>query len=221
MADPVINMMLPVGSDEDPDVAVSFRVFDSDADTDTSTLDLTFTSPSATIPVIVNGVFQPGYTGTIVTVTTITWVTLIIHPLFEVGGWQATAYVEDALGGSVTDSWNWSVVADTPEVSNKQPNGVTTGELNKLSVTITDTWGIDVSSINWSVEWSPGNRYDYVTNGVINPLSVGQIIEIDDPGTGPRHVEIIVHETIPPDSEYNGRLYTFALDAESIVGVSI
>lgn len=107
---PTITNESPLGSDESALATVSFDTND-DTLVDSTTIDLDLTDPSAVVHnAIVNGVFQPGYGGTIQPNGTNGFdVRLTYHPLFDVGAWQADAYCEDVPGKSASSTWAFTV----------------------------------------------------------------------------------------------------------------
>jgi hypothetical protein len=220
MAAPNIQNWTPTGASEDPDVNITFEVFDSDADQDPNTIDLDLTGPSGTVSAIVNGAFQPGYNGTISTGAgaKTTFVTLSTHPLFEVGAWQADVYVEDALANSDTQNWGWTVIANAPTITNQSPLGVTTGTLEKISCVLGSDWGLDMTSLSLTLTDPVGVVSTAISGGAFQTGFSGVIVQINDAGDGPKIVEIIINTW--PDLT-NGALYTFSLSIDDAVGQSL
>lgn len=109
-APPTISNNTPTGSDESSEVTVGFDCAD-DGQVNLLELDLDLTTPApSTINAIVDGVFQPGYSGTINANASNGYdVRLSNHPVFEPGAWQADAYVEDDAAASATLNWSWTV----------------------------------------------------------------------------------------------------------------
>lgn len=112
---PAISDTLPVLSDENADVEVSFRIGDLQSNVDLATLEVVFTfdplgSPVA-VDVISAGAFQPGYNGTIVANGIGGYdVAISTHPDFVEGDYQADVSVQDDVGEEGTAQWTWGVV---------------------------------------------------------------------------------------------------------------
>lgn len=111
---PVIEDMLPIEVDEDFDVDVSFTISDLQDNVDLTTLDVSLTFDPLGTPVIyqviISGIWQSGYSGTIVTNGAGYDVVIDTHPNFAVGDWQCDVYVEDTIDASATGQWDWGVV---------------------------------------------------------------------------------------------------------------
>jgi hypothetical protein len=216
MADPVFAGNNPSnGSTQPPEIFDLYADFsDADGDLDPNTFDFSLTDPdSNTIDVVINGVFQPGYSGILEGSTSYLRARVPSPPLFKVGLWRADVYIEDVLGGHSSGSWTWTVESDPPMISKKKPAGVTT-ELKSIGFLATDNWGIDVSSMEFEIVSALGKVYPIVSGGVIQPPFSGVIIEIDDPGTGPKHVELVITEFEIP----NAQIVTINLSLSNIVG---
>jgi len=105
---PTFSNKTPTGGAEQPDVDVSFTV-DDDAQVIEETIQAAFTGPGpVTYQAIVDGVFQPGFGGTITPNGNGFDVEITTHPLFDEGSWQIDVEAEDdgALVG--TDSWSFT-----------------------------------------------------------------------------------------------------------------
>lgn len=119
---PVIINGLPTGLFEQPSVDITFSVIDDRGSAVSSTLDVVITHDPGGSPtiynVILNGVFQSGFSGTI-TANAFNGFDVVVdtHAAFADGLWQADVYVEDDLGLSDTDSWQWRVALRVLPVS--------------------------------------------------------------------------------------------------------
>lgn len=112
---PAISNTLPVDPDEGRDVEVSFRIGDLQSNVDLDTLDMVITFDPLGSPVaedvLVGGVFQPGYGGTILANGVGGYdVTISTHPNFLEGDYQADVSVRDEVGAEGTAQWTWGVV---------------------------------------------------------------------------------------------------------------
>jgi len=94
----------------DSDITVAIT---SMAGTDTTTLNLDLTDPLAAVfNVIIGGVFQAGYTGTIATDATTGVVTVTVEtaPIMMPGLWTVDVDVDDLIGENNAFSWTFTVV---------------------------------------------------------------------------------------------------------------
>ena len=107
---PTIYDETPTGSDESAEVVVGFDCAD-DTSVDPLTIDLDLTDPSLVVHnAIIDGIFQPGYNGSIIPNGSNGYeVRLSGHPQFDVGAWQADAYVEDGAGAGASLNWSFTV----------------------------------------------------------------------------------------------------------------
>jgi hypothetical protein len=215
---PVVTPENPSGI-VNPDALISFSCSD-DIEVDENTIQLELTDPDAnTIDVIVNGVFQAGWSGTITANGSNGFdVAVTGHPLMDLGIWSVTATVDDTLGETDSDSWGWTVSADAPALQDSGPVGTTT-ELSRIYAQVTDDWGIDTSTIELSVVPPVGVPLVATTGGVIQAGWTGSIIELDDIGNGPR--EILIELSGWPELPRAGQLWRFDLDLTSVTGLTL
>lgn len=214
---PVITPTGPIGTGT-PGDDISFTCSD-DIQVDSATIQLELEDPDLnTIDVIINGVFQAGYSGTITANASNGFdVAVTGHPLMDLGVWSATATVDDTLGETDSDSWGWTVSADAPALQDSGPTGTTT-ELTRIYAQVTDDWGIDTSTIELSAVPPVGAPLVAITGGVIQAGWTGSIIELDDIGDGPR--EILIELSGWPELRA-GQLWRFDLDLTSVTGLTL
>lgn len=146
---PVISSALPTGTVV-PETSISFSTAD-DSDQPSATIDLEVAfpgDPSAT-DIIINGVFQSPYTGTIVANGSNGYdVSVNAIPMPE-GTYTATAYCEDDIGQSDTEVWGWTVAStqDPPALSGQEPASILRRSDEVIRCTVTDHYGIDLSTL--------------------------------------------------------------------------
>lgn len=106
---PTVTGLTPVGT-VDRDAPLSFTCSDN-TDVIANTITLYLTDPALAVHlVIVAGVWQAGYTGTILANGTHGFdVDLLTHPVWAEGAWTATAVVFDGYGSPGGDVWGWTV----------------------------------------------------------------------------------------------------------------
>jgi len=140
---------LPEGSGIFFNTPITYSVRGSTDPIVQNTLDLTVSFPMCAndIPVIVNGVIQPGFSGSI---TANAYNGFDVSVIFAgAGGWgeqdySVEVYAEDDIGGSATDSWNFSSLYDLPDetppvVSNFSPlPGEVLDPLDPIQFDVTD-----------------------------------------------------------------------------------
>ena len=109
---PAIFDPLPSGGEERPDVAISFKVSDERGFVDQSGLNLTIESQGGPVAVLVAGVWQSGFSGTI-TPNAYHAFDVVAQPdvVLAEGSWTATATVYDQEGASDVEVWGFAVVA--------------------------------------------------------------------------------------------------------------
>jgi phage tail-like protein len=105
---PTVSGGYPTGSSEDRDVEIGF-VCEDDQQVDIDTIDLNLAGPGGSLDAIIGGVFQSGFTGTITPNLNNGYdVVLDGHIDLVTGLWTATATVEDGLGASGSDNWQFT-----------------------------------------------------------------------------------------------------------------
>lgn len=193
---PAISGESPTGSAEDPDVIASFVSEDADGDISASGIDLEFLDPdSVTHDVIVAGAWQAGYSGTIAANGGGGYdIDVTGHPLFKVGLWRATATVTDDSGMSRSSTWTWTVSAAggiTAEMIS--PGKTVTGEaIERVILRVLSDWGLDIGTLDLAMSPSVGETMSVIAAGVVQPGWAAILIELDDIGYGPRHLDIMV-----------------------------
>lgn len=146
---PVISSALPTGTVV-PETQISFSTSD-DNSSPSSTIDLevTFPGDSVATDIIVNGVFQSPYTGTISANGSNGYdVTVNAIPM-PVGSYSATAYCEDDAAQSDTEIWTWTVAStqDPPSLSAQSPASIMLSSSDSIQCQLQDYYGFDMSTL--------------------------------------------------------------------------
>jgi len=171
---PYITNTLPVGSDNRYDTNLSFSIYDDDGMVVQGTIDLTVTMPlcPADIPVIVDGVIQSGFTGTILA-NPYGGYDVSVIPDRESGwgerAWTADAYAEDDIGAMASANWSFGTVVAIPDttppvVDNFVPTpGSQIDDDQVVQFDVTDDSGVFTRKV--VVAKFPNGREEVIHNG--------------------------------------------------------
>lgn len=211
---PTYGSEAPTGSSVVPDADVEISISD-DVSVTQASIDLDLTDPdSTTHNVIINGVFQSGWNGTISANGSNGYdVVVNSHDPFIVGLWTCDVYAEDACRGA-DYSWSFTVIADPPSVRSTIPDSgeVVMENPSSIFVSVEDDWGIDTTTVDLVATSSKNETLQIISGGVFQAGYYGTI-QVN----GYTGVDILVHW---PDLE-NGLNWRFDLDLTSIVGVDL
>ena len=218
---PVVTGTGPVGTVA-PNADVEFTTTD-DVQVDTTSLRLHLTDPDLNVLVaLTGGAWQAGYGGSIVANGSNGFdVKLATHPPFAVGVWSAEGYCTDVPGLSDTDTWGWTVAADSPTVTLQSPLGATT-DLVRIGCRCLDDWGFDLTTLSLTAKPSdsrPGDVLTAISAGAIQAGWAGVIT----PSVGNPTVLDIVLTSWPAalDAVFPSKLWTFTVSCDTIVGTSL
>jgi hypothetical protein len=218
MAAPVMTGTAPVGVAVAPNEAIKATCTDDVQVTQNSIL-VNVTDPNSTVHnAVIGGAIQAGWSGTITANGGNGYdITITPDDLMIVGAWSAYAYCEDGGAASDNDTWGWTVVADAPTIEQRSPIDIET-DLVLIGARLRDDWGLDTTTLDMKVTPAADQPRDIIIAGAFQTGYTGSIIPLDDAGDGPREVTIVVRTWVALPQ---GRRLTFAIDIESVVGVSI
>ncbi len=218
---PVISSEAPTGVAVAPDANISFTTSD-DAQVIQNTIDLTLTPPGLPAdPVIVNGVFQGFYTGTVVANGTNGFDVTVDPVPMIVGAWTAVAYCEDVYGASDTAPWGWTVIADPPTISNQFPTGSVL-DLSSIRFTLLDDYGLYIPTLEIRAIPAAGTPLVVYTGAAFQTGWGGIVVETGVIyWTEPTRVDVTIN-TWPDDFEESSpRRWTLEVAITSIADVEI
>jgi hypothetical protein len=217
-APPALGTGSPTGSSQSPGVTVSID-WEADAGASAAGTDISFTDPDLAVHnVVVSGVFQTGYSGTIPTdAATSGTISISTHPDFAGGTWSVSVSIEDQVARSDSDSWSFSVTSANyiNRVRSLIAGNefITWGSENSPDTTGTSfpgpgTFGVDTADFcvslenrivneyrNRAVDSTDGNFYYWSTS---SPDTTGT--SFPGPGGAVAMTDYVVHEIIYYDA---------------------
>lgn len=146
---PTIGEILPVnGTTVTPTTPIKFDVSDErQVDADTIGLELDFPDTSG-VDIIVAGVFQSPYTGTIAANGTNGYKVTVDAIPMPTGTYTAYANCDDTSGGSATElSWTWTVASSVVPTLTTTSSGVVFSASDPIRFTVSDPYGVDLSTV--------------------------------------------------------------------------
>ena len=211
-AAPVVTGTAPVGVAVDPADWIVFTTTDDDQVTE-ATIDCALTDPALAVHhAVINGAFQPGYSGTIVANATNGFdVTISTHPFMAAGVWSAYAYCEDIYGISGNDTWGWTVVNAAPVVTGLLPVGVMVVPIATVTFTTTDDDNVDSATISLDLTDPALAVTNAIINGIFQPGYTGTIVAN---ATNGFDVTLLTHPSMAVG------VWSATADCDDIYGVS-
>ncbi len=191
--DPVVEGLLPTGTSVARDADITFTITD-DVHVDPDTIDCTLTDPdSAAIDVLINGIWQGLYTGSIDS-NGLGYDVTINGGSMATGVWSAYVYAEDEHGGNHNDTWGWTVSNPAPEVVATSPTLPYVEGDAIISCEFTDDLQTDSATIDVTLTDPDENELYAVINGSVQTEYTGSV---SANGTG-HDVSFIVDDDMVP-----------------------
>jgi hypothetical protein len=180
---------------------ISFSINNSNPGIDSTTIDVTLTDPTGTThAVIVNGIVQATYVGTIVANGSNGFdISITTYPDI-VGPWIVDVYAEDFFDQSITDSWRFLATDSVPPYS-------------PISFGLRSDALVDSATIDLTLTNPESTSYDVIVDGVFQPGYTGTITS--DGGNG-FDVLLNGHPDFAPTGVWTGDIYAEDALAQTI-----